>query len=93
MGMKYLREVIRDRLQTELRLWFPFRAAEVTHQDGPPSVLDDLPDRRKRFDDAIIIRDMLMFVQRNVEIDPYEHAFAFQVDRINGQSFHGRILK
>src|SRR5438445_13888576 len=60
-----------------------FWPAEMRHQNRFGIALTQIIDCRKTFVDARVVRDVdlaVAFFDRHVEIDPYQHAFAADID-------------
>ena len=85
-----LRQPRRDRLERILRLRPALGPAEVRHEDQPPAALDDALDRRHRLHDPAVVGD-LPALERDVEIDPHQHALPLHVDVGNGFLRHVQL--
>src|ERR1044071_1872936 len=62
-------------LHIRLALW----PAQMRREYQSRAVIERVPDTRKRRAYSIIVRDVAVFVERNVEVNAHEHAFAFEV--------------
>ena len=65
-----LLELGNDRLETVLRVRLAIRASEVGHEDdGLSAVLDGMLDCGESTDNALVVGDLLVRVERDVEVD------------------------
>jgi hypothetical protein len=53
------------------------RTAEVAHQNETAAVIQDVPDRRQRLQDAGVVGYRAVVVERDVEVHSHEDALAF----------------
>ena len=71
-----------DMLQGELRIDL-LRTAEVRHDDQGAALLKDLLEGRDGPADTGVVRNLEVFVQRNVEIDAHDGFLAGEVVTVN----------
>ena len=58
------------------------------HQDGPATMVQDMPQRGERRLDARVVGDAARFVERHVVVHAYEHAPAAQFEVGEGADVH-----
>ena len=82
-----------DGLEAELRLRpFAFGAAEVAHQDGSATAIEDRLNGWERHADSQVVGDPVA-VERHVEIDSDENGFVADVDVGDGFLGHDRTFR
>ena len=75
-------------LQAELRhRRLTLRASQVAHQDQLAAAVEHRLDRGQRHANSAIVGDLLLIVQRHVEIDPHQNGLARSRPRLRSSSW------
>ena len=71
---------------------FAFRTAQVAHQNHRSATFQYRLDGRERHLDARIVRDVLILVERNVEVDTHQYGLVGNIHILNRLFGHGPFL-
>ena len=93
VAVQQLLQAIGDRLQAEPRISPALRPAEMRRQNHCRAFVQQMLDRGQSRLDAGVVGDLLIFIQRHVEIDAHKDALAFHVDVVQGFLVHRMLLK
>src|SRR5690606_31878081 len=82
-----LDERLTDRPQRVFRVCLPFRTPEMAHQNDPRIPLEQVRDRRQSSPDPAVVGNLLLLIERNVEVDAHQNRFSRDVDVLNCINF------
>ena len=86
-----LGQLVGRRLHAVLRVRSVLGPSQVAHQDQPSAAVDHGADRRQRHANPPVVGDLLLVIQRHIEIDAHQHGLAGDIDILNRLLRHSRL--